>query len=642
MWPDNETSTDLLGFKVHADIVREVVTNPSMLPVTIGVFGDWGGGKTSIMKMLESSLDPDSWPADSPDRRQCDKIATVYVNTWQFEGYDDAKSALLSAVLLQLKEHRRFGEKVRQNALTLLKAVNWGRFARLTLKHVAVPATAAFMTGGAAAIPAGVAASLGLARLVSGSDTNKGEQGSPSEAVIAELWKGIPDEPELDIKAFREQFGALLKSAGISSLVVLIDDLDRCTPDRIIENLEAVKLFLSVDRTAFVIGADRRIVEHAIRSRYAVRATDEGDRLQAERLVRDYLEKVVQIPYTLPRLSASEIETYMALLFCTRHLSADDAGTCLAASERARAANRYGTFAYGSVKAALGREPDGDLADGLVLSAAAAPLIADGLKGNPRQVKRFLNALLLRRQLARVARLEQSVKTDVLVKLMVLEYVEPDRFADVFNDLGASDGRAPMLKRFEEALSKAEEADVDRILGQPWATRWMKRWLSMAPLLAEFDLRDYFWVARDRLESTFTGVTMVSPVVRAVLGDLLSGHAPKRNAAVATAKKLQPDETGVLYELIEQGIARKPDDAAAWEPLRVLADETVSGAGERLASSVMKQPPGVLPAALGLHIVNLHNQRESLRAALRPAIEHLRKAESTMIGKAIKNATLKA
>lgn len=180
------------------------------------------------------------------------------------------------------------------------------------MKHVAVPATAAFMTGGAAAIPAGVAASLGLASLISRRDTDKGEDGAPSEAVIADLWKGIPDEPELDIKAFREQFGALLKSADITSLVVLVDDLDRCTPDRIIENLEAIKLFLSVERTAFVIGADRRIVEHAIRAKYAMRAVDEGDRLQTEKLVRDYLEKVVQIPYTLPRLSASEIETYIS------------------------------------------------------------------------------------------------------------------------------------------------------------------------------------------------------------------------------------------------------------------------------------------------------------------------------------------
>jgi len=58
MWPDNETPDDLIGFQVHADLIRAVVLNRKMLPVTVGVFGDWGGGKTSILKMLERSLSP--------------------------------------------------------------------------------------------------------------------------------------------------------------------------------------------------------------------------------------------------------------------------------------------------------------------------------------------------------------------------------------------------------------------------------------------------------------------------------------------------------------------------------------------------------------------------------------------------------
>ena len=148
MWPDNETATDLLGFDVHANLLRAVITDDSMLPLTIGVFGDWGGGKTSIMKMLETSLDPNTYAEGSAQHSQCNSIATVYVNTWQFEGYDDAKAALISAVLLELKEHKRFGPKVRDRALTLLRSVKWLRFGRLTLKHIAAPAAAAFFTGG--------------------------------------------------------------------------------------------------------------------------------------------------------------------------------------------------------------------------------------------------------------------------------------------------------------------------------------------------------------------------------------------------------------------------------------------------------------------------------------------------------------
>lgn len=51
MWSDNETSEDLLGFKVHADLLIDVIRDDTVLPVTVGVFGDWGSGKSSILKL---------------------------------------------------------------------------------------------------------------------------------------------------------------------------------------------------------------------------------------------------------------------------------------------------------------------------------------------------------------------------------------------------------------------------------------------------------------------------------------------------------------------------------------------------------------------------------------------------------------
>jgi len=66
-------------------------------------------------------------------------------------------------------------------------------------------------------------------------------------------------------------------------------------------------------------------VEHAIRLRYAERAVAEDESEEAKRLVKDYLEKVIQIPYRLPRLSSTEIETYMVLLFAVSHLSPEGA-----------------------------------------------------------------------------------------------------------------------------------------------------------------------------------------------------------------------------------------------------------------------------------------------------------------------------
>jgi predicted KAP-like P-loop ATPase len=105
VWQDNETDSDLLGFDVHADLIRSVVTDESVLPVTVGVFGDWGGGKSSIMKMLQKALSNES---EHPD------VVCLYFNGWTFEGYEDAKSALLSSILIQLGENKKFGPKAKE------------------------------------------------------------------------------------------------------------------------------------------------------------------------------------------------------------------------------------------------------------------------------------------------------------------------------------------------------------------------------------------------------------------------------------------------------------------------------------------------------------------------------------------------
>src|SRR5688572_27472695 len=115
MWSDNETLNDLVGFKVHAELIRDVIIDPAVLPVTIGVFGDWGSGKSSIMKMLKDQFETLAI-SEGIDDRKYRGVAVLYFNGWLFEGYDDAKSAILTSVLTALRDHQRFGPKVRDAA----------------------------------------------------------------------------------------------------------------------------------------------------------------------------------------------------------------------------------------------------------------------------------------------------------------------------------------------------------------------------------------------------------------------------------------------------------------------------------------------------------------------------------------------
>ena len=56
MWSDIETSKDLLGYSIHASLLKDVITNPKNLPITVGLYGDWGSGKSSILKILQEQL----------------------------------------------------------------------------------------------------------------------------------------------------------------------------------------------------------------------------------------------------------------------------------------------------------------------------------------------------------------------------------------------------------------------------------------------------------------------------------------------------------------------------------------------------------------------------------------------------------
>lgn len=147
MWADNETSEDLLGFKVHADLLINVINDESVLPITIGVFGDWGSGKSSILQIVKEEFDKE----DDKDS------LCIYFNGWTFEGYDDAKAALLNSILKELEDNKKISEEIKdtikEKAKKLWKSIDWMRGAGMVMKNVALPAVSAYFTGGLSLVP---------------------------------------------------------------------------------------------------------------------------------------------------------------------------------------------------------------------------------------------------------------------------------------------------------------------------------------------------------------------------------------------------------------------------------------------------------------------------------------------------------
>jgi hypothetical protein len=562
MWSDNETSIDLLGFQHLVTAVTSIVRNEDLLPVTVGVFGDWGSGKSSLLQMAKAELEKDQ------------DVLVLSFNGWLFEGYEDAKTALMGTILDELAGNKRFGPAVKEKAVNLLKKVDWLRALGTIGKY-----GLAFALGG----PVGVGLAAGTDAVSAAAQTI----GKVKELDIDELNKFVRPEAGAEtrktIREFHRDFADLLAETKLKTLVVIIDDLDRCLPDTIIETLEAIKLFLFVPHTAFILGADERLVKYAVRRRFPELP---GERAEVG---RDYLEKLVQFPVRVPPLGRGEMETYINLLFGKRAgMQADHfekARQCVLKCDAKTLLDVR--FNYGVAQQLLGTVP-AELSEQLAIAQRIAPVLASGLNGNPRQCKRFLSALILRLQMAGSRGID--LKQRVLAKLMLLEYFRPETFRTLSQQQAEQAGQPRQLILLEKdaappaktasgrdgsakakvggtAAAVSPETETIGATEKAWLNDpWIKEWLTVEPLLADIDLRPYFYFSRDNLGSIGGAVQRMTPLAQQAITELFSDSDAARRMALQKAKDLNAAEASAVFEALSERIRLDEDlgaDASA-------------------------------------------------------------------------------
>jgi hypothetical protein len=574
MWSDNETDVDLLQFRYLAASVVRIVGMPHLLPTTIGVFGDWGTGKSSLIKMIEKELAKDP--------------GTLYLtfSGWLFEDYEDAKTALMGSILDAIEERVKSDEglftKTSNLLRKLMKRVNWLQAAGVAGRYV-LPA--------AVGLPQISMANLGvdlLSRLsmMPSALTEKFKEKGIDAEELKQLLKDSSDTPEevrRDIRDFRKDFAELLKQSKIERLVVFIDDLDRCNPDTIIDTLEAIKLFLFVPGTAFILGADERLIQYAVRRRFPELPGTDAE------VGRDYLEKLVQFPIRLPPLGGAEVESYINILFARLQLDDDDFLKVCEHVARFRP-DEVTDLSYDikSCRALLGDKPvPSQLEVDLDLTAQVAPVLTPGLGGNPRRTKRFLNTLLLRMAMSEDRGLR--FQRQVLAKLMLLEYLKPEFFKQLAAFQAAQGGRPSELAQVENFLrqpspeeesDESSDGDSELVEGkdgargkskrklssgrgkeerqrqddlapeiQTWlADRWMQEWVTSEPLLKDVDLRPYFYIAHDKAGVLDDAQTRLSPAATEVLNRLLDAKDATRTVGLRHSETLSAPDATALFE----------------------------------------------------------------------------------------------
>lgn len=537
MWADNETTVDFLNYDIHCNLIKEYVTNPTLLPLTIGVFGDWGSGKSSIMKMLEQKL------GDDP------KILTIYFNSWLFESYEDAKVSLLESILLELSKNEALSETAKKKVLSLISRVDYMKLTKDGISKYGKNIVDIVATGGV-----GTAIEVGINSLTAKLSNISSADASGLNDYIK---KEQNDVTKNSIKTFRKDFEELISATDYESVVIFVDDLDRCMPERVIETLEAIKLFLSVPNTAFIIGADERIIKHSISMHLNLHTFNNDSEYlhDSQQIVTDYIEKLIQIPYRIPKLSPSEIESYNNLLFSFSSLDEEDFNKVYEKYLEFRVSDFYSPFSFGNIQDIVSLDAKPELNNLLNISHFMSQMITNVLKGNPRQTKRFLNTFILRQKLAKVANLDIDIF--ILVKLMLLEYLNPILFKKL-NELQSPDtGLINELMLLESIFIDDEENTLGDTF-QEWQTPQIQNWVKINPRIGDVDLRNYFWLVRDKTDSTLSNIHMVSPIIQKIYASIIDIDKHKRSLGFVELNKLDEEIHLEVFNLLKTELYNNP------------------------------------------------------------------------------------
>jgi predicted KAP-like P-loop ATPase len=585
MWHDIEAKVDLLNFNLVAVAAAQLIRDSGGQPLTIGISGGWGVGKSSLVKMIGATLSKDS-DADK-------KFIFLEFNAWLYQGFDDARQALLQAVSDKLIEISKDRQTVFEKAIAFRKRIRW-----LKLGRVAAPAIAGMALG----TPFGPIGSLvgavgGLLRGATdvGTEDKLREIRDAYAELKPELVGALSDNPDeslpKEIEGLRAAFEELLSDLKIT-LVVLVDDLDRCLPTTAISTLEAMRLLLYVPRTAFIIAADEQMIRGAVRAHFGEVAINDD-------LVTSYFDKLIQVPLRVPRLGVNEVKTYVMLLLAElasrrgtlpAQVLADAQQKILEALKRSWAGGvtrEVLTAAFNQHAVAISSEID--LADQL----AAILVTAEQISGNPRLIKRFLNNLMIRQSIAKAQGMTLGLAE--LVKWQLFERcASPGAFDFLVQAISTSDEGKPS---FLDALEKsAAQGETYAPPNASWTGAFYEQWIKLSPRLADVPLKPFLYLSRDRALA-YASYDELSPEARKVFEASLNTTQVLTGLVAQFGSIGEGEAERVLVRLIRKARTEQ------WSGGAVTRCFNVTGAfpslGPQLVSALGEIPSDQRPAAIG-------------------------------------------
>ena len=443
MWHDIETDVDYLNFEMLVDSVFGTIDEQyDDAPLSFGISGSWGTGKSSLAMQLKNKF---------VNRNE---YVVCNFNAWLFQGFEDAKIALLRKVSDSIYS----GDKAwKDKILKLINGIKIGKsIAKATFNLI--PGIQPIVNTILENSDAGIDQIDGFFKVDAG---NK-----------------VTD----DIENFRSEIEKKLKEEN-KKLVVFIDDLDRCLPDVALETLEAMRLLLFVKRTIFIIAADKRLIEQAVMSRFNI---GEGSNLPG--IATSYFDKLIETPVNIPAIGESEALIYIISLMAENYYRKKDRNSDVSKKVKDLGLTK---LLENSWKVSITTElinkaiksSDNILLkdcfeDGLIIDSLSnvVPLLikTKSVSGNLRLLKRFLHVHILSKQIAEQRSIPFEQKTNLI--LLTIERSNINLYTRLYRECISNNGLIEINSINNDDKITEEEIKLIELL--------------------KTDLRPYFYLSR--------------------------------------------------------------------------------------------------------------------------------------------------
>ena len=324
---DSPSDRDSIGFTPYVQALSRMIIHPkTMTPLTIGIMGPWGSGKTSFMKQVKANI------------KSLDKnVKHVEFNAWKYEVQEKLWAAFLQKIVLQIENDLCWGQKKRLKIRSIWKKLNifallWNFvltaalfiFAFYIFQRFNVELKWSLII----LIPFGA-----LAVFLNPLTDLWKKWKMPLGIDIAEMFsenhiaENITNfiEFESDLNRILDQY---IGNKG--RLVIYIDDLDRCSPNKVVDVLETINVFLDTDRCIFLLGLDQPKVVMAINVKFKdhIELMDKSNIYIKSRndFGEGFLEKIIQVPIYVPKLGKEYIDDFLEGYFDHKEIYTEKEG----------------------------------------------------------------------------------------------------------------------------------------------------------------------------------------------------------------------------------------------------------------------------------------------------------------------------